>query len=98
MANTTARITKNGKKFEILVDLEEALKIKRGEEGADITRTLQTDTIFTNMKAGDRASTNDLEVIFQTNNTEEIAEKIIKQGEVVLTTEHQKEDHTHQKE
>ena len=31
MAQTTARIKKEGKNFEVLVDLDEALKFKKGE-------------------------------------------------------------------
>jgi len=31
MTNTTARVKKDGKHFEILVDLDEALKVRKGE-------------------------------------------------------------------
>jgi ribosome maturation protein SDO1 len=87
MTQTTARITKGNQHFEILVDLEEAMKLKRGEEGADITRAVITDTIFHNLKSGEKAGTTDLERVFETSNPTEVAEKIIKTGEVVKTAE-----------
>jgi len=50
MTQTTARIKKNGKHFEILVDLEEAMKISKGGSNANITDAVLTETIFNNLK------------------------------------------------
>ncbi|MBT3582994.1 ribosome assembly factor SBDS [Candidatus Woesearchaeota archaeon] len=85
MTQTTARITKSGKHFEILVDLDEALKFKKGE--GNINSAVLTDAIFHNLKSGEHASVNDLELNFGTSDPIEVAEKIIKGGEVVRTTE-----------
>ena len=82
---TTARITKQGKHYEILVDLEEALKVKKGE--GNINSAVLTDAIFHNLKSGEHASVDDLEKNFGTGDPTEVAEKIIKSGEVVKTTE-----------
>ncbi len=90
MTQTIARITKGGKHYEVLVDLEEALKVKKGE--GDINSAVLTDTIFHNSKSGERASSEDLKKDFGTDNPLEVAEKIIKQGEVVLTAEYKKEE------
>jgi len=85
MAQTTARVKKGGKHFEILVDEAEALKVKKGE--GDITQAVITNDIFYNLKSGDKASEDDLEMYFETTDTIEVAKKIIKNGEVVRTTD-----------
>jgi ribosome maturation protein SDO1 len=83
MVETIARIKKEGKHFEILVDMDEALKIKKGE--GDLSRAVSTDSIFYNLKAGENASQSDLEKAFGTGEIMEVAEKIIKGGEIVRT-------------
>lgn len=85
MVNTTARIKKGGKGFEVLVDLDEALKFRKGE--GDFNSAVLGDAVFHNLKSGERASVNDLEVNFGTSDFVAIAGKIIKDGEVVRTTE-----------
>ncbi|MGK0209638.1 MAG: ribosome maturation protein Sdo1, partial [Patescibacteria group bacterium] len=85
MAETTARTKKEGKHYEILVDEEEAFKYKRGE--GNINSAVLTDAIFHNLKSGEHASTADLEKNFGTSDPTEVAEKIIKNGEIVRTTE-----------
>ena len=78
---------RDGKHFEILVDLDEAMKVKRGESDSNIGSAVLTDAVFYNLKAGERASDEDLEKIFGTTNVMQIAKKIISDGEVVRTAE-----------
>ena len=85
MVQTTARIKKGGKHFEILVDLERAIEFKKGNGSNDF---LEADIIFTDAKKGDKAPSNDLNELFGTNDVSEIAEKIVKEGEILLTQEH----------
>jgi len=89
---TQARLRKEGKNFEILVDLDEALKVRRGE--GNINTAVETNAVFYNLKAGEHASSEDLIKAFGTDNLKDVAEKIIKNGEVVLPTEyrHEKQD------
>jgi len=87
---TTARIRKEGKNFEILVDLDEALKVRKGE--GNINTAVVSDSVFYNLKAGEHASSEDLNKAFGSENIMIVAEKIIKGGEVVLTTEHMREE------
>lgn len=83
---TTARITKAGKHFEILVDMDAALKFKK--EGAGSSADfLETDVIFSNAKGGDKASSSDLKATFKTEDVGAIAEKIVKDGEVLVSQE-----------
>jgi ribosome maturation protein SDO1 len=91
MTQTTARIKKDGKHFEILVDLEEAMKVKKDE--GNINVAVLTDSVFYNLKSGEHASSEDLIKNFGTDDFTEVAQKIIKNGEVVQTTESMKAVH-----
>lgn len=86
MVQTTARIKKMGKHFEIMVDLDKALKYKKGESRA--VDFLETDKIFSDMKKGEKPSSSDLKNAFGTEDVYEIAGKIVKEGEVLVTQEH----------
>ncbi len=92
MTNTTARIKKGGKHFEILVDLDEAMKVRKNDDRANLGVAVLTDAVFHNMKAGEHAGDNDLDIAFGTTDFMEIAEKIIKEGEVVRTAESMRAD------
>ncbi len=85
MTNTTARIKKSGKNFEILVNLDDALKFKKG-----LISNIQaeTDFVFKDMKKGERASESDLKEAFSTSDFNEIVEKIVKEGEILTTQEY----------
>lgn len=85
MVNTTARIKKQGKNFEIIVDLDKALKFKKEESGSDF---LETDSIFTDSKKGFKAPDKDLEEAFGTTDVNAVAQKIVKDGEILLTQEY----------
>lgn len=86
MTQTTARIKREGKHYEILVDLDEALKVRKGEGSINVA--VLTGAIFHNLKSGEHASESDLEKNFGTSDTIKVAEKIIKSGEIVLPTEY----------
>jgi ribosome maturation protein SDO1 len=86
MSQTTARIKKAGKHFEILVDLEKALKYRKGEiKNVDF---MEIDTIFSDVKKGDKSPSADLKAGFGTEDVYEIAGKIVKEGEVLTTQEY----------
>jgi ribosome maturation protein SDO1 len=89
MTNTLARIKKTGKNFEIIVDLDNALKFKKGE--TDFIEA-EGDKIFTDSKKGFKASPSDLQEAFGTAEVNEIAKKIVREGEVLLTQEHRDEE------
>ena len=75
--------------FEILVDGNLAMDYKNGKN-VNIRDILASDEIFKDAKKGERASENLLKEIFGTEDTEEIAKKILKEGEIQLTTEYKK--------
>jgi ribosome maturation protein SDO1 len=89
MTNTTARIKTKGKHFEIIVDMDEALKFRKGESD---WLEVGGDRIFTDIKKGDAASEKDLKEAFGTTDVLEIGKKIVKDGEVLTTQEHRDEE------
>src|SRR3989344_2388462 len=82
-----ARYNKQGVNFEILVDCEKALDLKHGKN-VDINDIVVVDSVFNDVKKGFRASEKDLIRIFDTSNFNDVALKIIKDGEVQLTAEY----------
>jgi ribosome maturation protein SDO1 len=93
MAQTTARIKKGSTHYEILVDLEEAMKVKNDSPGANLSAAVLTDAIFHNLKSGEHAGSGELENDFGTSDPMAVAEKIIKTGEVVKTAESMRAEH-----
>lgn len=85
MTNTLARIKQAGKNFEIIVNLDDALKFKKGEIASI---EAEGDKIFTDSKKGQVASNSDLQESFGKTDIQSIVEKIIKEGEVQTTQEH----------
>jgi ribosome maturation protein SDO1 len=88
--HTTARLTKAGERFEILVRPDRAFDYKRGKPG-DIDPILVADAIFTDASKGLRASDDKLRTAFQTTDPFVIAEIILQQGELQLTIEQRRE-------
>ena len=82
-----ARLKKEGKTFEILVDCDKAIEFRKGNLDS-LNDVLATNEIFSDVKQGERASEEDIRKAFHTIDTKEIATTIIKKGEVQLTTEH----------
>src|SRR5271169_620174 len=87
--DTTARIKKAGKNFEIIVDLDEALKFKKG---LGTSTGAQSDKIFNDLKKGLVASQIDLKVAFGKTDSEEIIREIVKNGEILTTQEYRDEE------
>jgi ribosome maturation protein SDO1 len=89
MTQTIARIKQKGMHFEVIVDLDNALKYKKGLVAGFEP---ESESIFTNSKRGDVASSKDLIDAFGTSDVSEIACKIVKSGEVLTTQEHRDEE------
>lgn len=89
MTQTLARIKQAGKNFEIIVDLDDALKFKKGQASSI---EAEGDAVFTDSKKGFRASPSDLASAFGTTDVSNIAKKIVKTGEVLVTQEYRDEE------
>src|SRR5271157_215859 len=89
MVDTTARIKKAGKNFEIVVDLDEALKFKKGLSSSP---GAESDKIFKDLKKGLAASQEDLKAAFGTADSQQIINRIVKEGEILTTQEYRDEE------
>jgi len=84
-----AKLTKNGLKFEILVDPVKAMDVRTGKEIA-LEELIASEEIFEDSKKGLRASTVNINKAFGTNDLNKIAFTIVKDGDVQITTEQRK--------
>ena len=83
---SVVRYSFEGEKFEILVKPDPALDYKLGKK-KDISSVLVSDDIYTDSSKGTKPSTEKLLKAFKTEDTNEIAEKILAKGDLNLTTE-----------
>jgi len=87
VTNVEARIKIKGKQFEILVDLDKALQMRKGIN-VSIENVLAIDEIFYDHKKGLKISNSDLKNFFGTEDKREVAKKIIMNGEIQLPAEY----------
>ncbi len=87
----TARLESHGARFEVLVDPDAALAIKRGEFDGDIEDVIAAEDVFENASRGDRPAEEDLETVFETTDPLEIIPEVIERGEIQITAEQRKE-------
>ena len=87
---TTARISKSGEKFEILVKPEPALEYKMGKQ-LTISQLLAIDEIYSDAGKGTRASSEKMEKAFGCTDALKIAEEIMRHGELQLTTDQRRQ-------
>ncbi len=81
-----ARLKTHGKTFEVFVDPDGALAFKKGDP-VKIEDVLAVEDVFSDAKNGDRPAEQDVINAFGTTDAIKIAEKIINEGELQLTTE-----------
>ncbi|MDF2957579.1 MAG: Ribosome maturation protein Sdo1 [Candidatus Alkanophagales archaeon MCA70_species_1] len=81
-----ARLKLRKKTFEVLVDPEKAYLIREGKE-VDMNDVLAVEEIFEDASKGARASEEDILRTFATADVFEVAKRIIREGEIQLTTE-----------
>ena len=86
----TARLKRGDKHFEVMVDPELALSLRKGED-VDIADMLAVEDVFENASRGDHPSKESVEGTFETTDIFVIAEHIVKHGELHLTKEQRKQ-------
>ncbi len=84
-----ARLKTHGKTFEVFVDPDGALAFKKGDQ-VKIENILAVEDVFSDAKNGDRPAEQDVLNAFGTTDATKIAQKIIMEGELQLTTEQRK--------
>ncbi len=87
----TARLESHGARFEVLVDPDAALEIKRGEFDGEIENVIAAEDVFENAARGDRPAESDLEDVFDTTEPIEVIPEVIRQGEIQITAEQRRE-------
>lgn len=95
MTDVVARIKIKGKHYEVLVDVDKALAFRKGK--GNIDEALAMDKIFYDSKKGLHVSDSDLEEAFGTDDIKEIAEKIIRQGEIQIPKEYRDKEQANKK-
>ena len=83
---TVARMTKDNEHFEVLVKPQKALDYRMGKT-MGMTEVLVAETIFSDANKGTKASEENLRKAFGTTDALKIAEAILTQGTLQLTTE-----------
>ncbi|WP_327052416.1 ribosome assembly factor SBDS [Halomicrococcus gelatinilyticus] len=87
----TARLESHGERFEVLVDPDAALAIKRGEFDGELEDVIAAEDVFENASRGDRPAETALEEVFETTEPLEIIPEVIREGEIQITAEQRKE-------
>ena len=82
-----SRIKKSGENFEIAIDPDLAIKLKKGED-ISISEVMKSEHIFSDAKKGLLASEDKLKELFGTSNPLEVGKQIITKGEIQLTSEY----------
>ncbi|ELY53393.1 ribosome assembly factor SBDS [Natronococcus jeotgali] len=87
----TARLESHGARFEVLVDPDAALAIKRGDFEGDLEDVIAAEDVFENASRGDRPAESDLETVFDTTDPMEIIPEVIREGEIQITADQRRE-------
>ena len=87
----TARLESHGERFEVLVDPDAALAIKRGEFDGDLEDVIAAEDVFENASRGDRPPENALEDVFGTTDPMTIIPEVIERGEIQITADQRRE-------
>jgi ribosome maturation protein SDO1 len=82
-----ARLKKGGKIFEIAVNPDEAIRYKKGEE-MNLNDVLRGKEIFSDAKKGVLAPESAMKTLFGSADPFKVADIIIKEGDIQLTTEY----------
>jgi len=82
-----ARFNKANNNFEVLVDCDQAIALKNGQD-VDMKDVLAAEEVFTDSKKGMEASPIAMKQVFGIDNPIEVAKEIIKKGEIQLTAEY----------
>jgi len=85
-----ARLHHSGKKFEILIDPYKALELKRGMK-VDMNEILAYPAVYRDVRNTEVVPESELQKTFGTTDVFKIADRIIREGELQLTTEQRRE-------
>ncbi|CCQ36540.1 SBDS family protein [Natronomonas moolapensis 8.8.11] len=87
----TARLESHGQRFEVLVDPDAALAIKREEFDGELEDVIAAEDVFEDASSGDRPPETSLEEVFGTTDPLEVIPEVIRRGEIQITAEQRRE-------
>jgi ribosome maturation protein SDO1 len=87
----TARLESHGERFEVLIDPDAALSLKRGEFEGDLEDVIAAEDVFEDASRGDRPAESDLEEVFGTTDPMEIIPEVVRRGEIQITADQRRE-------
>jgi ribosome maturation protein SDO1 len=87
----TARLESHGERFEVLVDPDAALAIRRDEFEGNLEDVIAAEDIFEDASRGDRPPETALEEVFDTTDPLEIIPEVIREGEIQITADQRRE-------
>jgi len=87
----TARLESHGERFEVLIDPDAALAIKRDEFDGELEDVIAAEDVFEDASRGDRPAEEDLETVFDTTDPLEIIPEVVRRGEIQITAEQRRE-------
>ncbi|VVB78158.1 Ribosome maturation protein SDO1 [uncultured archaeon] len=86
MTDTIARLRVGKLDFETMVDLDSAMKMKKGI-AVNISEVIRDNFIYTDLKKGMKAGKAELELSFGTTDLNTCVERIVKKGDIEVTQE-----------
>ena len=86
MTDTIARLRSGKIIFETMVDLDNAIKFRKGEN-VSIFEVVRDTAVYTDQKKGMRAGSAELMNIFATTDFYKVVEQIVKKGQIEVTQE-----------
>ena len=87
----TARLESHGERFEVLVDPDAALAMKRGEFDGDLEDVIAAEDVFEDASRGDRPPESALEEVFGTTDPMAIIPQVVEKGEIQITADQRRE-------
>ncbi|MEK6871972.1 MAG: ribosome assembly factor SBDS [Nanoarchaeota archaeon] len=90
MTDTIARLRSGKMIFETMVDLDNAMKLRRGEN-ISLAEVVRDVAVYTDQRKGMRAGSAELMNIFGTTDLFAVVEQIVKKGNIEVTQEYRNE-------
>ncbi|MFB6152402.1 MAG: ribosome assembly factor SBDS [Haloarculaceae archaeon] len=87
----TARLESHGQRFEVLVDPDAALAMKRGEFEGELEDVIAAEDVFEDASRGDRPPENALEEVFETTDPLAVIPEVVERGEIQITADQRRE-------
>lgn len=87
MTDTIARLKSGKMTFETMVDLDSAMKLRKGDASVSISDVIRDNSVYTDLKKGMRAGSAELMNAFGSTDLNVIVDKIVKKGEIEVTQE-----------